>query len=133
MSSEINKDNVILGNLVVLKFPLKNDYKIKDWDWSNGYDCWVDLDKEVSISKYHRKDYPIIGKIIEINEDNVLIEHCFEPFVWITDNIPHSLMNIKYEDLEINNQRINEYIKYNLGDEYINTNRLCGHKDFYNL
>ena len=70
METEMKREDVNKGQLVVLKFPLKNDYKMKDWDWANGYDCWVPLDSEVSVSKYHKEDYRMIGKIVEINEDN---------------------------------------------------------------
>ena len=127
MVEEVNRENVVLDDLIVVKFPLKNDYEIEDYTYSISYDSWVPLDKKVSISKYHTKDYPIIGKIVEINEDNVLIEYCFEPYAGFTDIIPHSLITIKYEDLEIDTEKINEYLKINLGDKYINTNILCRH------
>ena len=127
MTKEVKRENAVLGDLVVVKFPLKNDYEMEDYTFCRSYDSWVPLDKKVSISKYHTKDYPIIGKIIEINEDNVTIEFCFEPYVYITDIIPHSLINIKYEDLEIDREKINEYLKINFGEKHINTNRLCCH------
>ena len=130
MAKEVKRENAVLGDLVVVKFPLQNDYEMEDYTYCRSYDSWVPLDKKVSITKYHTEDYPIIGKIVEINEDNVLIEHCFEPYVGFDDIIPHSSINIKYEDLEIDRERINEYIKFNLGDEYIDTNRLCGHQYF---
>lgn len=123
----MKREDVNKGQLVVLKFPLKNDYKMEDWDWANGYDCWVPLDSEVSVSKYHKEDYRMIGKIVEINEDKVTIEYCFEPCVWIGDDIPHSLINVKYEDIENDRERINTYLQYNLGEKHIDTNRLCGH------
>jgi len=130
MTKEVKKENVVLGDLIVVKFPLKNEYEMEDYTFCTSYDTWVPLDIKVSISKYHTKDHPIIGKIIQINKDNVAIEFCFEPYIYTTDIIPHSIINIKYEDLEINSERINEYLKINFGDEHINTNRLCCHKHF---
>jgi len=123
----MKREDVNKGQLVVLKFPLKNDYKMENWDWAIDYDCWVPLDSKVSVSKYHKEDYRMIGKIVEINEDKVTIEYCFEPCVWKRDDIPHSLINVKYEDIENDRERINTYLQYNLGEKYIDTNRLCGH------
>ncbi len=128
MAIQINKENVILGTLVVLKYPLKNNYKISDWDWINGYDCWISTDNEVPISQYHKENYRMVGKVVEISEDNLTIEYCFEPYVWVGDSIPHSKIKIKYEDIEIDKEIINNYLKYNLGEKYINTSRLCGHE-----
>ncbi len=123
----MKRDDVNKGQLVVLKYPLKNDYKMNDLGWTNGYDCWVTLDGEVSVSKYHREDHRMIGRIVDFNEDKVTIEYCFEPYTWVADKIPHSLINVKYEDIENDRERINTYLKSNLGEKYIDTNRLCGH------
>ena len=49
MSILINKENVILGDLVVVKFPVTNDYEMNDYTFCRDYDCWIPLDKKVSI------------------------------------------------------------------------------------
>ena len=64
MKKEMKREDVNKGQLIIFKHPLIKDYKMKDYD----YDCWIPLNSEVSVSKYHKEDYRMIGQIVEINE-----------------------------------------------------------------